>query len=86
MVDPAPPPRVNTRRNYILLTHHSLLQHSGKPREVVNGRAGEDSTVNRLQQLAAELTGKEAALFTPTGTMGAPQILTHAIMLKWRQQ
>ena len=30
---------------------------------------GEDPTVNRLQRYAAELTGKEAALFVPTGTM-----------------
>nr|XP_026695261.1 probable low-specificity L-threonine aldolase 2 isoform X1 [Ciona intestinalis] len=31
---------------------------------------GEDPTVNRLQMLAAELFGKEDALFVPTGTMG----------------
>ena len=31
---------------------------------------GEDPTVNQLQELAAELTGKEAALFLPSGTMG----------------
>src|SRR5512145_710072 len=31
---------------------------------------GEDPTVNRLQDLAAEKMGKEAALFVPTGTMG----------------
>ncbi len=30
----------------------------------------EDPTVNRLQERAAELFGKEAALFVPTGTMG----------------
>ena len=30
----------------------------------------EDPTVNRLQQRAAEIFGKEAALFVPTGTMG----------------
>jgi threonine aldolase len=30
---------------------------------------GEDPTVNRLEALAAELLGKEAALFTPSGTM-----------------
>ena len=30
----------------------------------------EDPTVNRLEQLAAEVTGMEAALFVPTGTMG----------------
>lgn len=31
---------------------------------------GEDSTVNRLQEIAAETLGKEAALFVPSGTMG----------------
>jgi threonine aldolase len=31
---------------------------------------GEDPTVNRLQERAAELLGKEAALFVPSGTMG----------------
>lgn len=31
---------------------------------------GEDPTVNRLQDLASEMMGKEAALFVPTGTMG----------------
>jgi threonine aldolase len=31
---------------------------------------GEDPTVNRLEQRAAEVTGMEAALFVPTGTMG----------------
>ena len=30
----------------------------------------EDPTVNRLQERAAELLGKEAALFVPSGTMG----------------
>jgi threonine aldolase len=30
----------------------------------------EDPTVNRLQEKAAELFGKEAALFVPSGTMG----------------
>ena len=31
---------------------------------------GEDPTVNALQERAAEITGKEAALFVPSGTMG----------------
>lgn len=31
---------------------------------------GEDPTVNRLQERAAEVFGKQAALFVPTGTMG----------------
>src|SRR5437588_4779897 len=40
---------------------------------------GEDPTINRLQELAAERTGKEAALFVPSGTMGnAVALLSHA--------
>ena len=31
---------------------------------------GEDPTVNRLQEMAAEMMGKEAGLFVPSGTMG----------------
>jgi threonine aldolase len=31
---------------------------------------GEDPTINRLETRAAEVFGKEAALFVPTGTMG----------------
>ena len=31
---------------------------------------GEDPTVNRLEELAAEMTGMEAALFVTSGTMG----------------
>ena len=37
--------------------------------EVGNDRFGEDSTTNKLQELAANTVGKEAALFSPTGTM-----------------
>jgi len=38
--------------------------------EVGDDVYGEDPTVNRLQEVAAELTGKEAALFVTSGTMG----------------
>jgi threonine aldolase len=31
---------------------------------------GEDPTVNRLEELAAAMVGKEAALYVPSGTMG----------------
>lgn len=40
--------------------------------------SGGDETVNRLEALAAELTGKEAALFFPTGTMGNTAAVTTA--------
>ncbi len=38
--------------------------------EVGDDVYGEDPTVNRLEQRAAEVTGKEAALFVASGTMG----------------
>ena len=38
--------------------------------EVGDDVYGEDPTVNKLEQRAAEIAGKEAALFVPTGTMG----------------
>ena len=38
--------------------------------EVGDDVYGEDPTVNQLEKRAAELTGKEAGLFVPTGTMG----------------
>jgi threonine aldolase len=38
--------------------------------EVGDDVYGEDPTVNRLEQRAAEIMGKEAAVFVPTGTMG----------------
>jgi len=38
--------------------------------EVGDDVYGEDPTVNRLEERAAEVMGKQAALFLPTGTMG----------------
>ena len=38
--------------------------------EVGDDVYGEDPTVNRLEQRAAEIFGREAALFVPSGTMG----------------
>lgn len=41
---------------------------------------GEDPTVNELERTSAEIIGKEAALFVPTGTMGNQiAILTHTL-------
>jgi threonine aldolase len=46
--------------------------------EVGDDVYGEDPTINRLEELAAEMLGKEAAVFVPSGTMGnAIAILTH---------
>ena len=42
------------------------------------GGRGEDPTVNRLEDMAARLTGKEAAMFVPSGTMGnLAALMTH---------
>ncbi len=38
--------------------------------EVGDDVYGEDPTINRLEQRAAEMFGREAAIFVPTGTMG----------------
>jgi len=38
--------------------------------EVGDDVYGEDPTVNRLQELSAEIFEKEAALFVPSGSMG----------------
>ncbi len=38
--------------------------------EVGDDVYGDDPTVNRLEEIAAEMLGKEAALFVPSGTMG----------------
>jgi threonine aldolase len=45
--------------------------------EVGDDWYGDDPTVNRLQDRAAELTGRESALYLPTGTM-CNQIAVHA--------
>src|SRR5262245_12929795 len=38
--------------------------------EVGDDVFGDDPTVNRLEEIAATMLGKEAALFVPSGTMG----------------
>lgn len=45
--------------------------------EVGDEQKREDPTVNRLQEMVADLTGKQAALFLPTGTMC--NLIAHAI-------
>ncbi len=62
--------------NYIDLRSDTVTKPDEKMRaamasaEVGDDVYGEDPTVNRLEQRAAEVFGKEAALFVPTGTMG----------------
>src|SRR5258707_10058811 len=47
--------------------------------EVGDDWYGDDPTVNRLQHRAAEITGRQAALYLPTGTM-CTQIALHAFV------
>src|SRR6266496_4683316 len=44
--------------------------------EVGDDWYGDDPTVNRLQEACAEVTGKEAGVYVPTGTM-ANEIALH---------
>ncbi|HEX5013022.1 MAG TPA: threonine aldolase family protein, partial [Candidatus Limnocylindrales bacterium] len=46
--------------------------------EVGDDQFGDDPTINRLQERVAELLGKEAALWFPTGTM-ANQVVLRAL-------
>jgi threonine aldolase len=46
--------------------------------EVGDDVLGEDPTINKLQEMAAERMGKEAGLFVPSGTMGnLASVLSH---------
>ncbi len=47
-----------------------LMRQAMAAAEVGDDIAGEDPTVNELQRRSAELLGKEAGLFVPSGTMG----------------
>jgi len=46
------------------------MRHAMATAEVGDDAYGEDPTVNRLEERAASLMGKERALFVPSGTMG----------------
>ena len=48
----------------------AAMRHALATADVGDDVYGEDPTVNRLEQVAAQMLGKQAALFVPTGTMG----------------
>jgi threonine aldolase len=48
----------------------SAMRQAMAEAEVGDDVYGEDPTINRLQEMSAELLGKDAALFIPSGTMG----------------
>jgi threonine aldolase len=55
-----------------------LMREAMSQADVGDDVYGEDPTVNRLQELAAEMLGKEAGLFVASGTMGnLTSILAH---------
>src|SRR5262245_1174545 len=62
--------------NYIDLRSDTVTKPTDEMREAMawaevgDDVYGEDPTARRLQERAAELMGKEAALFVPSGTMG----------------
>jgi threonine aldolase len=60
--------RVDLRSDTVT-TPSAAMRRAMADAEVGDDWFGDDPTVNRLQERAAEVTGKEAALYVPTGTM-----------------
>jgi len=63
-----PPFRVDLRSDTVTVPSGRMREAMARA-EVGDDWYGDDPTVNRLQERAAELTGMEAAMFVPTGTM-----------------
>jgi threonine aldolase len=63
-----PDGRIDLRSDTVT-TPTAAMRRAMADAEVGDDEYGEDPTVNRLQSLAAGLLGKEAALYTPSGTM-----------------
>ncbi len=61
--------RIDLRSDTVTLPTASMRQAMYEA-EVGDDVWGEDPTVKRLQEMAAEIVGKEAALFVASGTMG----------------
>jgi threonine aldolase len=59
---------IDLRSDTVTKPSHAMREAMGHA-EVGDDVFGEDPTVNRLQDVAARLVGKEAALFVPSGTM-----------------
>lgn len=69
--------RIDLRSDTVTLPTAAMREAMAKA-EVGDDVFGEDPTVNRLEEMAASLTGKEAALFVATGTMAnLVALLTH---------
>jgi threonine aldolase len=85
-VDPDQLKAAGTDKNVVDLRSDTVTKPTAEMRqamaaaEVGDDVYGEDPTVNRLETRAAEIFGKEAALFVPTGCMGnliAIKVHTH---------
>ncbi|MEX2599550.1 MAG: beta-eliminating lyase-related protein, partial [Dehalococcoidia bacterium] len=63
-------PRVIDLRSDTTTHPTAAMRKAMAEAEVGDDVYGEDPTVNRLEQTAAERLGKEAALFVTSGTMG----------------
>ena len=63
-------PRVIDLRSDTLTKPTTAMRQAMAEAEVGDDVYGEDPTVNRLEQTAAERLGKEAGLFVTSGTMG----------------
>jgi threonine aldolase len=66
---PSPDGRVDLRSDTVT-TPTPAMRRAMAEAEVGDDVYGEDPTVNRLEELAAVMVGKEAALYVPSGTMG----------------
>ena len=64
------PERVIDLRSDTVTKPTPAMRRAMAEAEVGDDVYGEDPTVNRLEERAAEIMGKEAALFVPSGTMG----------------
>ncbi len=65
----SPPPRVIDLRSDTVTQPTDAMREAMARAEVGDDVFGEDPTVNGLEALSAERTGKAAGLFVPTGTM-----------------
>lgn len=61
--------KIDLRSDTVSLPTPSMLK-AMREAEVGDDVYGEDPTINRLQDMSAEMLGKEAGLFVPSGTMG----------------
>ncbi|HUC57593.1 MAG TPA: GntG family PLP-dependent aldolase [Streptosporangiaceae bacterium] len=72
------PPFIDLRSDTVTRPTEAMRQAMAAA-EVGDDWFGDDPTVNRLQDRAAELTGRDAALYLPTGTL-CTQIALHALV------